>query len=341
MSTPYNIAVDSWNLILTDPPESPPTPESPSPTPLIKKDLALPVPTQYRIRSLYKSKYLLTMSDSRKVYITGQMQTADLQRQTWTVTYIAATGLYTIQNNHTIDNRNYFLTANVEAEGSAVSGRNNEYHWTIQGFNQGLHFLIGISRPNPTLSIGFSDYEAEEYDEVALVDSDAIPSQLWFFERAKPIGSDQIHAQPFPEGTYIIRNSQSNKFMYMKNDGSRKLGTREHTPATPVTSFILRRVETAPHLFTLEMRDGATTRFVVDSSGIVELRASVDRSNGSAQWIVLPHKSRTRTVYYICRPAAEHPVQAISGREIEDGEVPLEEMVKGNTLHQWDFVLRD
>ncbi|KAF8635085.1 hypothetical protein AX17_004034 [Amanita inopinata Kibby_2008] len=331
-----------WRLI--EKRTRPPTPPLPIPGLLFKVRDLLPASETYRIRSVYNSKYLLTMSDHGRVYITSQMQGENnLKRQTWSVKRDATTGLYTIQNLHTVNNSNQFLAAGLEAPGSSLVGKADPTKWTLQGINQGAHFFIGLPQENGSLSIGFSDYEAEEYDEVALVSTDGIPSQLWYFETAKHVGRDQIHAQHLlPDGKYVIRSSQTNQYMLAKRDVSGRLSGTD--TSGDATVFTLRHKVDAPHIFTLHwQRDSDTKEYVINEAGKIRVSDEAGPLSDEAQWIVLPHKSSgVRVVYYVCHPAREHPVQAISARQVgREKEFVLEHMVKGHTMHQWDFISRD
>lgn len=130
------------------------------------------VPTgNYRIRSFYNNHYLLTMSDDAKCYVTRQLQGNNIQRQTWSVTRNAETDLYTIQNAQTTR----FLASGpgAESDDSPVIGQTTTstlYPWAVQRFF--ISFLIGLVEPE--LSIGFSDYEVDDFHTVTLKPSDTV-----------------------------------------------------------------------------------------------------------------------------------------------------------------------
>jgi len=54
------------------------------------------------------------------------------------------------------------------------------------------------------------------------------------------------------------------------------------------------------------------------------------------QWIALPHQSATGIVYHICHLAREHPLSALSGRQV-DNEYVFDERVEGQVMQLWDF----
>ncbi|KAF8635086.1 hypothetical protein AX17_004035 [Amanita inopinata Kibby_2008] len=317
---------------------------------------------EYRIRSVYSSKYLLTSPDGPnhvlpsatvapvndgRSFITFQLQDPQLKRQTWAVRRDDATNSYTIQNVLSVgSNPARFLAPNPGNDKTSVQEA-AQHKWTIRPFNGGLCFRIDLDG-SQSKSMGFSDYEAEEFDEVALVKSDRTPSQLWYFEKAEKPGVDQIHAQrSLTQGLYTIRSSLTSQFITTRPDDKEKLERIEKiTKDTPgETSFDLKYISDSSPIFNLKIAG----RYVVDGGdGFVKLQATVPANSLIGQWIVLPHRNPGKPgVYYICHPGAKHPVKAISARRsVTTGNIPdrpettqyvLEDMVKGNTAHQWEF----
>lgn len=319
-----------------------------------------PLAGEYRIRSAYNSKFLLTMHEKNEgnTHITLLKPTnSERLGQTWDVKYDSTTNSYTIETRQTTGAKTFLTTATSEdpddplrVVGAEVASAKK---WSLEAFNQGLQYRINSIEPNE-LSIGFSDYEADEDDDVALVKSDRIPSQLWYFEKAAPIGKDQIHAKRVLEaGKYKIRSSLGSTYMsiVVPPMGPEKLARSDFNNATLFTLEYLGTDSENP-IFTLSSNEKRIVGNIQDiDKGLAQLQEVVSgEPSKDAQWIVLRHRTDAVVpVFYICHPASAHPVKAISAREPGEGRhnelrstpFPLEDMVKGLTLHQWEFIKVD
>lgn len=280
----------------------------------------------YRIRS-FNSDYLLTMSNDKeeqKAYI-SQQDRKILTQQKWYVTHDEKTGLYTIQNSGT----GLYLacgSADASQDSPLVGQSGSPYSWCVQSVVPGIMFFIGLSAP--MLSIGFSDYEAENLSEVALEPSDNIPSQIWFFENAQPLGQDKVHARrELDPGEYTIECCHDNRYLYDSQ------GLTSDT-ADRASKFTLAYLNDTSPVFTLRVTTGKKL-YVTNTSGYIELRSSSNDDN--KQWVLLPQKSESKLVYYICQISQGHPLKVISSRLIDDQYFALDEISVGQAMQMWNF----
>jgi len=129
--------------------------------------------------------------------------------------------------------------------------------------------------------------------------------------------------------------------MITKRDSSDKLTGSQTIDDKDLDAglFTLRYISNAPSpIFTLEHKK--SREYLANASNRAGFLEEMEQSDPLAQWIVLPHKtSGSTTLYYICCPAGEHPIKTISSRQIgKHKEFVLEDMSKGHTMHQWQFI---
>jgi hypothetical protein len=251
-----------------------------------------------------------------------------LAQQKWSVTFDDSSGMFTIQNSGT---NLYLACSNANAtQGSPLIGQANlPYWWSVQTFDHGVMFFIRL--PDQPLSLGFSDYEAEELSEVVLEPSDNIPSQIWFFETDQPLSQDNVYARcELDAGNYTIQSCHDSSYMAVERHAL-TIDSSENA-----ATFALKYCSGGPN-FTL--RYDQNKKDVVNASGYVDLRSSA--KDDDKQWVLLPQKTESATVYYICQPALGYPLKVISSRKLDEEYLALDEFAEGEVMQMWNFISAD
>jgi len=308
---------------------------NPPPVPMINKN-PLPKGT-YRIRS-FNGNYLLTMPKNAtgvngSPFVTQQVPKDDYQK--WTVVP-QTNGLFTIAN---AGNNLYLaaskdnLTAGAALIGQSTGNGESPPQWNIQTFSPGVFFFIGLRDSN--LSIGFSNYEAQDSEAVALETSDNIPSQTWFFETFKLLAPATFHGKRVLDaGNYTIELCHNNYYLYVltSEDLSSTSGRAQGTKFTVTYAD-----DTTPN-FTLSYVDSYGTSYLVATTDHLE---TTDAKKKATEWVILLLEHNDGgDAYHICDASSGDPRNAISSRQITNRSksyFALDPLAEQEVMQMWRF----
>ncbi|KAF8798652.1 hypothetical protein BYT27DRAFT_7203235 [Phlegmacium glaucopus] len=245
----------------------------------------LPLPEGvYRIRS-FNGNYLLTMppqnatGESETPYVTRHNPNNEAQK--WVVTPEQNGYYYTISNPET---NTYLMGSGTWVSRGAFHPRSYAFQWKLEHSGLGVAFFIRSG----TSSIGFPNYEAEDFSNVTLQPGDKIPSQMWFFEIYNPVTPAKFHR--FLESkNYVLESSRNNQYLKVVPQSDELLSTSNRNDAT---EFTVTYVDSNSANFTLTFPTSSGT-----SNIIADRWRVVTSANETKEWVVVPHSSGT--AYYI------------------------------------------
>jgi len=195
-------------------------------------------------------------------------------------------------------------------------------------------FFIGLRDSN--LSIGFSNYEAEDLEAVALETSDNIPSQIWYFETFKILSPATFHGKRILDaGDYTIELCNNNYYLKVLAASGDLSST---STATQGTKFTVAYADDTTPNFTLSFTDSYGTSYFVVTTDHLE---TIDTKKKATKWVILllEHEDGG-DAYHICDASSEDPRKAISSRQITNGRksnFAIDPLAEQEVMQMWRF----
>jgi hypothetical protein len=297
----------------------------------------------YRIRS-FNGLYLMTMptgdeSEDKNAYIKSQDSASNLF-QRWLVTR-QTNGLYVILSSGNTPKRYLGCAEGQTAQGDNTEALDKPFEWCIQSTGLSSAFLVTL--PQSKLSLGFSNYLVDSDEDVCLEPSDDIPSQLWFFEKYFPFGSEKVHAKripDIPDGKYLIQNCHDST-VYMTYLGTAPVRITSGL-STGKAKFSLKYKDANSATFTLTYDEvSSDTPPVTTYNKVADVGGYLNIGETATSWVFLQEQANDPG-YYICRPDSGYPRRVISNRLFtavnKNKYFAIDNMVKGDTTQMWKLV---